>query len=572
MDATESYNLYMTVSRVGAGFDSSCERRQQNLSVPAGVTSHTFSVTLHGCEATAATRVSAYLLGGSNVAVARQDVTVAAATPGPSIVINELAATVEDGANDDFTVTASNLDAASSYAIRVTTSNTDLSFDSDCADRQEGATVPAGNTSHTAALTLHGCAVPGGTVTATLLSGGATVATATQDVTVEARPNRAATGAPTIRGTARVEETLTADTSGIADGDGLGNATYRHQWLADDAEIAGATGSTYTLAASDEGKAVRVRVSFTDDAGNEETLTSAATGAVAAAPVVTASFENAPASHDGQNSFTFELGFSEEVSVDFRMLRDDAFSVTGGTMTSVSRLEQGSNLRWQIIIQPESDSDVIAALPATTDCTAQGAICTTSGRMLSERVEITVSGPEVTEPLSTDATLRSLMLSGVDVTFDAAVTQYTAAVANAVTETTVTPTANDDGATFVVKLGGVADADGTVPLSVGENVITIEVTAEDGNATRTYTVTVTRAAAAAAPPGTPDRPSGERTGPGAVSLDWNDMPTATSYDVRFWLVAVNGFVQLSPGNAVHGISITFNGLQRHGDRPVDHGS
>ena len=100
-----------------------------------------------------------------------------------------------------------------------------------------------------------------------------------------------------------------------------------------------------------------------------------------------------------------------------------------------------------------------------------------------------------------------------------------------------------------------ADADGTVPLSVGDNVITIEVTAEDGNTTRTYTVTVTRAAAAA--PGTPDRPSGERIGAGAVSLDWNDVPTATSYVVEFW--RDNAYVQLSPDAAVHGISITIDG-------------
>ena len=53
--------------------------------------------------------------------------------------------------------------------------------------------------------------------------------------------------------------------------------TYGYQWLADDTEIDGATGSTYTLQASDNGKAIKVRVTFTDDAGNEESLTSAAT-------------------------------------------------------------------------------------------------------------------------------------------------------------------------------------------------------------------------------------------------------------------------------------------------------
>ena len=95
--------------------------------------------------------------------------------------------------------------------------------------------------------------------------------------------NSPAIGAPTISGTAQVGETLTANTSGIADADGLSNVRYEYQWLGDGAAIQGATARAYTLADSDEGKAVRVRVSFTDDAGNEESLTSAATAAVAAA-------------------------------------------------------------------------------------------------------------------------------------------------------------------------------------------------------------------------------------------------------------------------------------------------
>ena len=78
-------------------------------------------------------------------------------------------------------------------------------------------------------------------------------------------------------------ETLTADTSGIADEDGMDNAAFSYQWLADDADISGATDSTYTLSDSGEGKAIKVRVSFTDDEGNEETLTSGATEAVATA-------------------------------------------------------------------------------------------------------------------------------------------------------------------------------------------------------------------------------------------------------------------------------------------------
>ncbi len=114
--------------------------------------------------------------------------------------------------------------------------------------------------------------------------------------------NSPATGVPTISGTAQVGETLTADKSGIADADGLTNATYRYQWLADDAAIAGAMGNTYTLVAADEGKAMSVRVSFTDDAGNDETLTSTTTDAVAAAqptePPARPTGLSATASHD----------------------------------------------------------------------------------------------------------------------------------------------------------------------------------------------------------------------------------------------------------------------------------
>ena len=95
---------------------------------------------------------------------------------------------------------------------------------------------------------------------------------ATDAVAVAAAPaaNTPATGTPTISGTAQVGETLTADTSGIEDADGLDDADFSYQWLAEDDAIAGATGSTYTLADADESKTVKVRVSFTDDASNDE--------------------------------------------------------------------------------------------------------------------------------------------------------------------------------------------------------------------------------------------------------------------------------------------------------------
>ena len=110
--------------------------------------------------------------------------------------------------------------------------------------------------------------------------------TRTSDPTgaVEAKPNTLATGAPTVSGRARVGETLTADVSGIDDDDQMDNAAFSYLWLRGDAEIAGATGKTYTLVEADEGHTIKVKVSFTDEAGNPETLTSDATGVVTAKP------------------------------------------------------------------------------------------------------------------------------------------------------------------------------------------------------------------------------------------------------------------------------------------------
>ena len=453
--------------------------------------------------------------------------------------------------------------------------------------------------------------------------------TLTSEATVEvaAASNRDATGAPTISGTPQVRETLTADTADIADEDGLTNVAYRYQWIAGASDINGATSSTYTLTASEQGKTIKVKVSFTDDADNEETLTSADTDTVAAtkpgvpghlnvfphdaealdvyweAPAsdggsditgykvqwkesadswdtpadvseaaasgtihtitgltdgveysvrvlatngagdsppsveqtgtpretkapemvrprvdgatlkvlydealdegsapptdsfdvrvactcddttwldeeakravesvsvdgdmvvltlvsaatsedvvvvsytppsdaatartrdlagnaaagfnatevfndtdetaeseedgepeettegetpLTVSLEATTESHNGTDAFTFEIRFSEEFPLSYKTLRDLAFTVSGGEVLKAQRLDKPSNIRWLITVEPDSNGDVTVVLPVTTDCDADGAVCTADGRMLSNRLEFTVSGP-----------------------------------------------------------------------------------------------------------------------------------------------------------------------------------
>ena len=98
--------------------------------------------------------------------------------------------------------------------------------------------------------------------------------------------NNPATGAPTITGAVRVGQTLAAGTRSIADADGLDAAIFEYQWVSSDGnadtDIAGASDSTYTIVPGDRGSAVKVRVAFTDGAGNDESLTSEPTGRVGA--------------------------------------------------------------------------------------------------------------------------------------------------------------------------------------------------------------------------------------------------------------------------------------------------
>ena len=95
---------------------------------------------------------------------------------------------------------------------------------------------------------------------------------ATRTLRLSLPPDRPATGTPTITGTADVGEVLSADTSAIADPDGIpDDVEYAWQWLRVDADgesneevIPTATASTYTLTADDVGKKVKVRVTFAD--------------------------------------------------------------------------------------------------------------------------------------------------------------------------------------------------------------------------------------------------------------------------------------------------------------------
>ena len=204
--------------------------------------------------------------------------------------------------------------------------------------------------------------------------------------------NTPATGAPTISGTAEVGQTLTAGTSGISDTDGLTNVSYSYQWLADDSPVEGATGGTYTLVDTDAGKTIKVRVSFTDDGDNQESLTSAGTSEVKRP--LTATIESAPDSHDGSSSFEVRIRFSERLKNG--TLGGKVVRVTNGDNTASSRVD-GDDEVWKITIEPDGDDDVIIKLAAGDDTgCVSGLACTSDSRPLSHDLTHTVEGPDGT--------------------------------------------------------------------------------------------------------------------------------------------------------------------------------
>ena len=151
--------------------------------------------------------------------------------------------------------------------------------------------------------------------------------------------NSPASGRPTINGKAQAGHILTAVTSNIADADGLENATLTYQWLvirgATEFDIAGATETEYTVTGDDIGARIALTVSFSDDQGNRERLTSDPTSEIESAwpyEVLHPPFNVAQVwwwwRYNGD--CTAALLEFETVTVDFTIHNDPNYSTGGG--------------------------------------------------------------------------------------------------------------------------------------------------------------------------------------------------------------------------------------------------
>ncbi len=296
-----------------------------------------------------------------------------------------------------------------------------------------------------------------------------------------------ATGRPAISGTAQVGQTLTASTSGISDEDGLDDVSFSYQWTrvhgSTETSINGATSASYRITKADVDKTIKVRVTFTDDAGNQESLSSAPTPAVTEAEAKSTDATLKVLTLSGVNFGTFA---SSTTTYTARVSNTVS-------QTTVTPTLNDSDASYIIKIGGGSDDDGVISLSVgsnviTVEVTAEDGETTKTYTITVTRLN------SQSDPISTDATLSGLTLSGISFgTFVSETTSYTASVANSVRNTTVTPTVNHSGSSYVIKLDGVTDSDGALSLAVGSNVITVEVTAEDTTTTKTYSVTVTRA-------------------------------------------------------------------------------
>ena len=353
------------------------------------------------------------------------------------------------------------------------------------------------------------------------------------DIMVSAAANTPATGAPAITGTAQVGQTLTAVTTGIMDADGLTSVNYMYQWIrvdGTDADISGATSITYTLVGADQGKTIKVTVSFTDDASNPETLTSTATAAVAAAA-------NTPAT--GAPAITGAAQVGQTLTAGTTAIMD------ANGLNSVNYMYQ-----WIRVATDNTETNIASATASTYTLVAAD-----QGTTIKVKVSFTddASNAETLTSAATAAVAAAVPNNPPAFSADTAarsVAENTAAGQNVGAALTATDADSDtltytlegaDAASFdiVSTSGQIQTRTGVTYNHEAQSTYTVIVKADDSNGgTDTVTVTIT-VTDVAEPPGIPAAPTVTATAGSNSSLDvsWtapaNTGPAIASYDLQY---------------------------------------
>ena len=300
-----------------------------------------------------------------------------------------------------------------------------------------------------------------------------------------------------------------------------------------DADIAGATGTTYTPASAELGKTIKVRVTFTDGGGTEESLTSAATAPVADRSALSVADAEASEEENATLDFVVTLNPAATATVTVDYATADGTATAGSDYTATSGT---------LTFQP-SETTKTVGVPITDDSLDDGGETLTltlsgaSGANLEDAVATgTIRNTEPSELSVTDAEASEEEDSTLDfvVTLDPAATatvtvdyatadgtatagsDYTATSGtltfqpSETTKTVAVPITNDSvddgGETLTLTLSSASGADlddavatGTIrntePVSSKLSVADAE-GSEEGDATMDFVVTLDPAATA----------------------------------------------------------------------------
>ena len=212
-------------------------------------------------------------------------------------------------------------------------------------------------------------------------------------------------------------------------------------------------------------------------------------------------FKGIPSSHDGSTAFAVELHFDDNVASPVSKI-EQAIEVTNGTVSNIRPVY--STRRFDMVITPSSAAPMQIRVLATEHCSDSHAICGL-GSVFTGGLNRWVS-------TANDARLGALWLTSKNGSwikrkpvFKPDTTSYTAQIEHHLSEVTLQAVPSTSGATVAVT--GPADTfrvtnrwdggktvkvDGPDGSTSWSTTLTVTVTSEDGNVTRSYKVAMNR--------------------------------------------------------------------------------
>ena len=194
-------------------------------------------------------------------------------------------------------------------------------------------------------------------------------------------PNNSPTGSVTITGGTQPYQTLSVSNT-LDDADGI-SGDFSYQWYKDGTAIPGQTGTTYKVALEDVGAAFTVAVSYTDDRGAAESVTTDATSTVTKL----------------DEPFSFVAGnVAEDGTLTLTLQADVGAIYSRSDITSITAADLGLNIDWTKFASLD-DSGVKYAL--TTVASNLIALNSSSTSASDTFDQLTLASTRTSEPLLT---------------------------------------------------------------------------------------------------------------------------------------------------------------------------